>query len=105
GSLLLVVVAPLVDMALCRILTPRWTGKKGAAPLPSAPSADPYGPVVRRVVHILVAVGSLEALAWLWELDLAALTERSLGGRLIRAVVDIAVTALAAYLAWTGIRA
>ena len=59
---------------------------------------------MRRVVHILVAVGSLKALAWLWELDIAAFTERSLGGRLAGAVVDIAVTALAAYLVWTVIR-
>ena len=104
GSLLLVVVAPLLDMALCHVLTPRSTGSGEAAPAPGTPSTDPYGPVVRRVVHILVAVGSLEALAWLWELDIAAFTERSLGGRLARAVVDIAVTALAAYLAWTLIR-
>ena len=104
GSLLLVVVAPLLDMALCRILTPRSTGSGEAALRPGTPSTDPYGPVVRRVVHILVAVGSLEALAWLWELDLAAFTERSLGGRLAGSVVDIAVTALAAYLVWTVIR-
>ncbi len=104
GSLLLVVVAPLLDMALCRVLTPRSTGSGEAAAPPGTPSTDPYGAVVRRVVHILVAVGSLEALAWLWELDIAAFTERSLGGRLARAVVDIAVTALAAYLAWTLIR-
>jgi moderate conductance mechanosensitive channel len=97
-------VAPLLDMALCHVLTPRSTGSGEAAPAPGTPSTDPYGPVVRRVVHILVAVGSLEALAWLWELDIAAFTERSLGGRLARAVVDIAVTALAAYLAWTLIR-
>ena len=104
GSLLLVVVAPLLDMALCRILTPRSAGSGEAALRPGTPSTDPYGPVVRRVVHILVAVGSLEALAWLWELDLAAFTERSLGGRLAGSVVDIAVTALAAYLVWTVIR-
>ena len=104
GSLLLVVVAPLLDLALCHVLTPRSTGSGEAAPPPGTPSTDPYGAVVRRVVHILVAVGSLEALAWLWELDIAAFTERSLGGRLARAVVDVAVTALAAYLAWTLIR-
>ncbi len=104
GSLLLVVVAPLADMALCRILTPRSTGSGEAAPPPGTQASDPYGPVVRRVVHILVAVGSLKALAWLWELDIAAFTEQSLGGRLAGAVVDIAVTALAAYLVWTVIR-
>jgi hypothetical protein len=104
GSLLLVVVAPLLDMALCRILTPR-SSASGDAARPGTPSTGPYGPVMRRIVHILVAVGSLETLAWLWELDIAALTERSLGGRVARAVVDIAVTALAAYLAWTVVRA
>jgi hypothetical protein len=103
GSLLLVVVAPLLDMALCRILTPR-SSASGDAARPGTPSTGPYGPVMRRIVHILVAVGSLETLAWLWELDIAALTERSLGGRVARAVVDIAVTALAAYLAWTVVR-
>jgi moderate conductance mechanosensitive channel len=104
GSLLLVVVAPLADMALCRILTPHSTGSGEAAPPPGTPTTDLYGPVVRRMVHILVAVGSLKALAWLWELDIAAFTERSLGGRLAGAVVDIAVTAQAAYLVWTVIR-
>ena len=103
GSLLLVVVAPLADMALCRILTPRSPGS-GEPASPPGPASDPYGPVVRRMVHILVAVGSLKALAWLWELDIAAFTERSLGGRLAGAVVDIVVTALAAYLVWTVIR-
>ena len=44
GSLLLVVVAPLADMALCRILTPRSTGKRRGRPrasgaaIPTAPS-------------------------------------------------------------------
>jgi small-conductance mechanosensitive channel len=103
GSLLLVVAAPLLDMALCHILTPR-SSRSGDPSQPGTPSTGSYGSVVRRVVHILVAVGSLETLAWLWELDIAALTERSLGGRLARAVVDIAVTALAAYLAWTLVR-
>jgi small-conductance mechanosensitive channel len=92
GSLLIVIVLPLVDMVLCRLLA-------------AAETTGPYAPVLRRGIHIGVTVAGLVVMARLWGLDLFDLTTRRMGGRFSEALLSIAVTLLVAYLAWELVKA
>jgi small-conductance mechanosensitive channel len=96
-SLLVVIAMPLVDMVLCRLLDRRGVG----APTPgSAGTGTSFGPVLRRGVHILVTAGGLLVIVHLWNLDLMGMASRGVGGRMLGAVVDIALTLLLTYLVW-----
>jgi small-conductance mechanosensitive channel/DNA-directed RNA polymerase subunit RPC12/RpoP len=98
ASLLLVGLLPVVDMALCRALTAltRARGARAAA----AESGGDFQRVLREGVHIVVTVGGLLLVARLWGIDLFTLTEKGIGQRLTRALFDVTMAGLLAYLAW-----
>src|SRR5262249_14476852 len=93
-SLLVVVLMPLVDMFLCRLIDRRAARATTDGPLTR------FAPVLYQAVHILVTAGGLLLIAQIWDLDLIALTEARMGGRVARALVDAALTVLLAYLVW-----
>jgi small-conductance mechanosensitive channel len=96
-SLLVVVVMPLVDMALCRLLDRRAARTRtGPGPEPRAS----FAPVLRQAVHIVVTVAGLLVIVHLWNLDLLGLATRGVGGRVASALIDIALTLMLAYLVW-----
>ncbi len=97
-SVLLVVALPIVDMALCRALA-------AAAGTPAAESAPPgflaaYEPVFRRAIHIVVVVVGLLLLAYLWEVNLFAMAQASMGGKISSSLFGICIVLLLAYLLW-----
>jgi small-conductance mechanosensitive channel len=98
ATLLVVGFLPVADMALGRVLASlRPARGAGAA---AAEAGGGVEPVLRQGVHIVVTVGGLLLIARLWGLDLFTLTERGIGERLTRALIDVTVTGLLAYLAW-----
>lgn len=103
ASLLIVIVLPLVDMALCRLLAAAMGTHSDGAP-GALPVASRYEPVLRRGTHIMLTVAGLLLMARLWGLDLFALSTRGIGERFTEALFSIAVTLLVAYLAWQLIR-
>jgi small-conductance mechanosensitive channel len=94
-SLLVVVVLPLIDKLLCRLLVERSAARAAAGE--AGPS---YVPVLRKGVHIAVTVGGLLVIAQIWDIDPFALATRGMGSRFAGALIDVAVTLLLAYLAW-----
>jgi small-conductance mechanosensitive channel len=99
ASVLLFVTLPIVDTALCRALAAA-TGNRGIVDTPVPRALEPYAPIFRRAVHVVVAVAGLILIARLWDLDLFALAQRSLGGRIAGALLGIGVVVLATYMAW-----
>ena len=97
-SVLLVVAIPIVDMALCRALA-------AAAGTPAAGSAPPgfvaaYEAVFRRAIHIVVIVVGLLLLAYLWEVNLFAMAQASMGGKISSSLFGVCIVLLLAYLLW-----
>jgi small-conductance mechanosensitive channel len=97
-SLLVVILLPLLDTLLCRLVVERSAAREAAAGGDGA--AASYVPVLRRGVHIAVSMAGLLVLARLWEIDLFALAARGVGSRLAGALIDVAVTLLLASLVW-----
>ncbi|MDH5245377.1 MAG: mechanosensitive ion channel [Betaproteobacteria bacterium] len=98
-SVLLVMLIPLVDMVLCRAVA-----AAAAAPA-DARSAVPgfvasYESVFRRAIHIVVVVVGLFLLAQLWDINLFALAQASLGGKISSSLFGICIVLLLAYLLW-----
>jgi small-conductance mechanosensitive channel len=98
-SVLLLVLLPLADMALGRVVA-EWLGSRSAGGGARLTGVAAYEPVLRRAVHIVVVVVGLLLFADLWGLDLFALAERGLGARISGALFAIAVTLLLAHLLW-----
>ena len=98
-SVLLVVALPIVDMAMCRAVA-------AAASAPaSANSAVPgfvaaYEPVFRRAIHIVVMVIGLFLLAYLWDVNLFAVAQASMGGKISSSLFGVCIVLLLAYLMW-----
>ena len=61
-------------------------------------------PVFRRAARILLVIGALFLLGQVWDVNFFALGEESFGEELMRAIVSIALTLLAAYVAWGVIK-
>jgi small-conductance mechanosensitive channel len=99
GSLLVLTVLPLVDMALCRALAV-VSETRVPESMDALPTGQSYEPVLRRGIHILVTVAGLLLIARLWGLDIFDLTARGMGARAPDALVSIAVTILVTYLVW-----
>ncbi len=99
GSLLVLTVLPLVDMALCRALAV-VSETRVPGSVEETPTGHSYEPVLRRGIHIMVTVAGLLFIARLWGLDLFDLTSRHMGPRAPDALVTIAVTILVTYLVW-----
>jgi len=97
-SVLLVVALPIVDMALCRALA-------AAAGTPAAGTAAPgfvaaYESVFRRAIHIVVVVVGLLLLAYLWEVNLFAMAQASMGGKISSSLFGVCIVLLLAYITW-----
>ena len=98
-SVLVVVSMPMVDLVICRAIA-------AAASAPAdARSAVPgfvaaYEPVFRRAVHIVVIVVGLLLLAGLWDINLFAMAQASLGGKISSSLVGVCIVVLLAYLLW-----
>ena len=98
-SVLLVVTIPIVDMLLCRAVA-------AAAQAPAdTRSAVPgfvaaYEAVFRRAIHIVVIVVGLLLLAHLWDVNLFALAQASMGGKISSSLFGVCIVLLLAYLLW-----
>jgi len=62
-------------------------------------------PVFKRAARILLVIVALFLLGRVWGVNFFALGQESFGDELMRAVVDIALTLLVAYVAWGAIKA
>jgi small-conductance mechanosensitive channel len=98
-TVLLVVAIPVVDLVLCRALA-------AAARTPSANGAAgpgfvaAYEPVFRHSIHIVVTVVGLLFLARIWQVDLFAIAQASMGGKISGSLFGISIVLLLAYLLW-----
>ena len=97
ASVLVIVIAPIVDMVLRRALAaaaaPRdATGRLGIVAA--------YEPIFRRGIHIVVVVVALLAIAHLWDLDLILMAQDRFGGNIAGPLLGISIVLLAAHLLW-----
>jgi small-conductance mechanosensitive channel len=98
-SVLLVVAMPIIDMVLCRAVA-----SAAAAPVDDR-SAVPgfvaaYEAVFRRAIHIVVVVVGLLLLAELWDVNLFAMAQASMGGKISSSLFGVCIVLLLAYLLW-----
>ena len=105
ASVALFVTLPIVDMALCQALHAAAT-RRHAEGEPAGRAGGPaaYEPIFRRAIHIVIVVAGLLLLARLWELDLFAFAQRSLGGRIASSLLGISIVLLATYMLWEIVR-
>ena len=103
-SLLLLIALPMADLLLSRALHAAMSARaeKGAATADRAPAgvASTYEPVVRKAIHIVVAVTGVLMLAGLWGIDFMRLAERGLGERIAGELFGVGMILLIAYLLW-----
>ena len=100
ASVLLIVALPIVDLALCRALAAAAAGRRtNGDPLEPGLFAG-YEAIFRRAIHIVVVVVGLLLIAELWQFDLFALAQKSLGGRIASALLGISIVLLASYMVW-----
>ena len=98
-TVLLIVVVPIIDLALCRAVA-------AAARAPAnAMSAWPgfvatYESVFRRAIHIVVIVAGLLLMAELWDVNLFAIAQAGLGGKISSSLFGISIVLLLAFLLW-----
>ena len=98
-SVLLVVALPIVDMMLCRAVA------AGAARPATEGAVAPgfiasYEAVFQRAIHIVVVVIGLFLLAELWDVNLFAVAQASMGGKISSSLFGICIVLLLSYLMW-----
>ena len=98
ASIVVVIALPIIDLALCRALAAAAQAAAGRGDAAAVPAV--YEPIFRRAIHIVVVVLGLLVIASLWRLDLFALAQRSLGGRIASSLLGISIVLLAAYMVW-----
>ena len=96
-SVLLLIALPIVDLFLGRLLHAAVTKRAGGKP----DAALSYEPVVRKALHIVVAVTGLVLIAGLYDVSFVSLAERGLGERLAGELLGIFIILLLAYLLWS----
>jgi len=98
-SVLVLVVVPLVDAAICR-----WIEEAAARrPVDGSTGAtflSSYESVLRRITHILATIAAAVVVARLWDVNLFALAERGMGERIASAMFGMVIVLLVAYLLW-----
>jgi small-conductance mechanosensitive channel len=99
ASIVVVIALPIIDMALCRALAAAALAASGHATAAASVPAV-YEPIFRRAIHIVVVVLGLLVIASLWHLDLFAIAQRSLGGKIASSLLGISIVLLAAYMVW-----
>ncbi len=92
ASILMVAALPLADRLLCSAMD-RLLGLDATA-------ADASRAILRRAIHILVGLVAVIVLAAIWKADIFDVTGTGLGGRIVRAALDIALTGFVGYVAW-----
>ena len=100
-SLLIVLLLPAADFFLRSVLDHFF---------PTAKSAADQGlgsalPVFKRAIRILLFILAVFLLGDVWGVNFFALGEGSFGEEIMRAIIDIALTLLVAYVAWGAIKA
>src|SRR6185295_11780204 len=97
-SVLLVVSLPILDMMLCSAVA---AGASRSAADSAAPGfVAAYEAVFRRAIHIVVTVLGLFLLAELWDVDLFAVAQASMGGKISSSLFGICIVLLLSYLLW-----
>lgn len=104
ASLAILVAMPVVDHALTRALEMSVEGEDAAPVSARRKLVRDYEPVLRRLIHIGVVIAGFALLAQVWDLDLFAFAERSLGGRIASSLIGIFIVVLLAYVAWDAAR-
>ena len=99
-SVLLVVVLPIADMALCRALAAAAGADVAGRVARVRGFVAAYEGVFRRAIHIIVVVVGLMLFARLWDIDLFAFAQRSMGGKISSSLLGICIVLLLAYLIW-----
>jgi moderate conductance mechanosensitive channel len=99
-SLLILVALPVVDYALCRALAAAAAASKRGDGESEPGFIASYEPVLRRAIHIVVVVAGLLWLADLWSLNVFAMAQQSLGGRVASSLLGISLVLLLAYMLW-----
>ena len=99
-SLAILVAIPVADYALSRMLTAAVSSPRQPESSILRQLAVSYEPVLRRVIHILLVVIALLALAELWDLDLFGMAQRSLGGQIASSLLGIGLVLLIGYISW-----
>jgi small-conductance mechanosensitive channel len=97
-SVLLLVALPVVDRLLGRLLHAGFAKRAGGVPGPAADSD--YEPVLRKAIHIVVAVTGLLMLAGLWGIDFMRAAEHGLGEEIAGNLFEVGMILLVAYLMW-----
>ena len=100
-SLLIVILVPAADFFL-RSLLDRFLPAEDTKGMRSGVNASP---VFKRAARILLVIGALFLLGRVWDVNFFTLGKESFGEELMRAIVNIALTLLAAYVAWGVIKA
>jgi small-conductance mechanosensitive channel len=98
-SVLLIVTLPIVDMALCRAIGAA-ASKPAAAGAAATGFVAAYETVFRRAIHIVVTVAGLFMLAELWDVNLFAVAQASMGGKISSSLFGICIVLLLSYLLW-----
>lgn len=92
SSILLIAVLPLA-VHLLRGFLDRLLGPKAGAD-------EATSRIFRRAANILVGLVAIFILAEIWGADIFDLAGAGIGGRIVRAMLDIALTGLVGYVAW-----
>jgi small-conductance mechanosensitive channel len=97
ASLLIVVLVPIVDYAMCSALAAAVAARADRG----APGwLTTYEPIFRRAIHIVTIVGGILILAGWWDLRLFAFAQAGLGVDIASSLLGIGIVLLATYLAW-----
>ncbi len=91
-SLLLIAVLPLLDRVLCAAID-RFLGSAFDA-------AGGSRRILRRATHILVVLLGIIFVAAIWRADVFDVAEAGIGARMVRAILDVALTGFVGYVAW-----
>lgn len=100
ASLLVVVLVPIVDYALCSALAAAVAARAAGAAARAPGWLATYEPIFRRAIHIVTVVGGIVVLADWWDLRLFAYAQASFGGEIASSILGIGIVLLATYLAW-----
>ena len=99
-TLLLVIGLPIVDMALRRALAAAASRAPTGGGVPGQGFVAAYETVFRRAIHIVVTVAGLLLFAGVWDLDVFALAQKSMGGKISSSLLGVCIVLLLAYLLW-----
>jgi moderate conductance mechanosensitive channel len=98
-SVLVVVIVPIIDLALCRALAAAVAARQRESTGTEAHWLAAYEPIFRRAIHIVTLVCGMLVFSRLWGLRLFAYAN-SFGGDIASSILGIGIVLLATYLAW-----